>query len=117
MRAGAVGYVVKTPAHSGLLKAIQDVLDGEVHMSARLARRIFQTLSGPPEIISSEEPPLTKREREILEALGKGDSPRQVATALFVDYETIRSHLRHIYAKLEVHSRYEAVAVFRARTS
>lgn len=82
-------------------------------MSARLARRIFQTLNEPPEPISPEEQSLTQREREILEALGKGDSPKQVAAALFIDYETVRSHLRHIYAKLEVHSRYEALAVFR----
>jgi LuxR family maltose regulon positive regulatory protein len=64
---------------------------------------------GKSDHLAYEYSPLTKREREVLEYLATDLSTREIAEALFVTWSTIRTHFRSIYAKLDVHGRYEAV--------
>jgi DNA-binding CsgD family transcriptional regulator len=77
----------------------------------RVCRQEFRETPRPGR--RSEVQELTSREREILEYRMKGFITKKVAEALFISYETVRLHQKHIYAKLYVHSMGEAVAVWR----
>lgn len=115
LKAGAVGYVVKSEASLlGIIQTIQEVRNGGSPMSPGIARRILHEFRTTP--LQEKNPlleKLTKRELEILEYCAKGFSARQLARHLQVSYETIRCHQKTIYSKLQVHSAMEAVAVFR----
>ena len=77
-------------------------------MSTQIARRVVVSLhqKQPP----TKEVALTQRESEILERLAKGYSNKEIANLLNLSLDTVRTHLRHIYEKLHVHSRTEALA-------
>jgi len=109
--AGASGYLVKRTSPAELLKAIQEVHGGASPMSGKIARTVveyFQKLqSGSP-----QENYLSRREEEILNLLVKGYRYKEIADALSISFETVRSHLKNIYDKLHVHSRTEAVVKY-----
>jgi DNA-binding NarL/FixJ family response regulator len=117
LRAGAVGYLIKHDASlPELVRVIQDARDGGAPMSQGIARRILQELQEPVKLarnLQLEE--LSPRELEILEYQAKGFTARKVAQALYISYETVRSHQKAIYKKLHVHSLAEAVAVLRGK--
>jgi DNA-binding NarL/FixJ family response regulator len=108
LRAGASGYLLKKTPPAKLLEAILDLQNGGSPMSSSIARKVVQTLQamGPS---SKEAENLSKREHEILAYLAKGYRYREIADALFISIETVRTHLRNIYEKLHVRSRSEAV--------
>ena len=91
-----------------LLEAIQELHRGGSPMSTQIARRVVASLhqSKPP----AQEAALTERETEILAHLAKGYSNKEIANLLNLSLETVRTHLRHVYEKLHVHSRTEALA-------
>jgi DNA-binding NarL/FixJ family response regulator len=105
--AGANGYLLKKDIDQ-IVPAIKDVLDGGAPMTSSVARKVLQLFPGKP---SSNDTPesLTKRETEILNWLGKGYSYKMIAAELNVGVETIRSHIKKIYKKLQVNSATEAV--------
>jgi DNA-binding NarL/FixJ family response regulator len=109
--AGASGYLVKRTSPAELLKAIEEVHGGASPMSGKIARTVveyFQKLQhGSP-----REDYLSKREEEILDLLVKGYRYKEIADALTISFETVRSHLKNIYDKLHVHSRTEAVVKY-----
>ncbi|MEO0582215.1 MAG: response regulator transcription factor, partial [Bacteroidota bacterium] len=86
-----------------LLAAIEEVYKGGSPMSMDIARKVLSSFHQP---VTS---PLTARETEILRRLCDGENYKTIAEALFVSGHTIRTHIKHIYAKLHVHSRAEAV--------
>ena len=105
LKAGAYGYLTKNIFPSRLLSAIREVKKGGAPMSSQIARRVvasFNDFKNP----SSE---LTKREIEVLNLLCQGQSYKVIAEALFVSPNTVRFHLKNIYKKLQVNSKYEAV--------
>lgn len=107
--AGASGYLLKKTPPEEILKAIGEVKNGGAPISASIARRVldlFKTVAPP----SLPEVNLTPREREILEHLVRGSSYKKIAADLFVSIDTVASHIKHIYEKLHVHSKSEAVA-------
>lgn len=108
LKAGATGYLLKKTPPAKILEAIVELYDGGSPMSSRIARKVVQTFH---EIgTSSEETEnLSKREHEILIYLAKGYRYKEIAEALFISIETVRTHLRNIYEKLHVRSRSEAV--------
>lgn len=111
LMAGASGYLVKRTSPAELLKAIEEVHSGASPMSGKIARTVveyFRTLqsAGP------QQEYLSKREEEILGLLVKGYRYKEIADALSISYETVRSHLKNIYDKLHVHSRTEAVVKY-----
>jgi DNA-binding NarL/FixJ family response regulator len=111
LMAGASGYLVKRTSPAEILKAIEEVHSGASPMSGRIARTVveyFQKLQSA----APEQEHLSKREQEILELLVKGYRYKEIADSLSVSFETVRSHLKNIYAKLHVHSRTEAVVKF-----
>lgn len=109
--AGASGYLVKRTSPAELLKAIQEVYSGASPMTGKIARTVvehFQKLQKA----SPQEEYLSKREVEILNLLAKGYLYKEIADALSISFETVRSHLKSIYTKLQVHSRTEAVVKY-----
>jgi len=106
LAAGATGYIVKKTPPAELIAAIKLVYAGGSPMSGSVARRIvehFQQPKNDPQIES-----LSQREKEILDLLVAGLRFREIAERLFIGLETVRTHVRHIYEKLQVNSRAEA---------
>jgi DNA-binding NarL/FixJ family response regulator len=109
--AGASGYLVKRTSPAELLKAIDEVYSGASPMSGKIARTVveyFQTLR----TAEPQQEYLSPREEEILGLLVKGYRYKEIADALSIGFETVRSHLKNIYDKLHVHSRTEAVVKY-----
>jgi DNA-binding NarL/FixJ family response regulator len=111
LEAGADGYLLKRCSPEELQAAVLDVLKGGVPMTSEIARRVIASFRRQP-AKSDAATKLTPREEEILTLLSKGFVSKAIAAQLGVSYETVRDHLKHIYEKLHVHSRGEAVARF-----
>jgi DNA-binding NarL/FixJ family response regulator len=102
---GASGYLTKNVKSEKLIESIHEVLKGGAPMSSNIARLVVSSFHRN---INSN--PLTPREQEVLELLASGKSYTSIADKLFVDKETIRTHIKNIYVKLEVHSKADAIA-------
>jgi DNA-binding NarL/FixJ family response regulator len=114
IRAGASGYLLKGMGVRQIVDAILEVSKGGSVVQPQLARRLlrhFQRQFGQAELSDPSEgySALSPREQEILKLIAKGLSNSEVATAIGVSRATVRTHLEHIYAKLEVSNRTEAV--------
>jgi len=108
LKAGATGYLLKRSAPAKLLDAITELQKGGAPMTSEIARRVIESFCKPKPAAHPDDE-LTAKETEILELLAKGYVPKEVADKLAISYDTIRYHLKHIYDKLHVHSRTEAV--------
>lgn len=107
LKAGATGYLTKTTQPSKILDALIDVYKGGSPMSSHIARKIvnsFHTSDNNPELEK-----LSVREKEILDLLSKGYRYKEIADQLFLSTETVRTHIRNIYEKLQVNSKTEAI--------
>lgn len=109
--AGASGYLVKRTSPSELLNAIQEVHSGASPMSGKIARTVVEYFQKQRSAAAQQEP-LSRREEEILSLLAKGYRYKEIADALAISFETVRTHLKNIYDKLHVHSRTEAVVKY-----
>ena len=110
-QAGARGYLLKRTAMQKLLPAIEEVLGGGAAMTGEIARKVVEFFQQPaPEREAQVE--LTRREREVLEQLSQGYNDKEIATRLCVSFDTVRTHLAHIFDKLQVRSRTAAVAKY-----
>ncbi|HZT22049.1 MAG TPA: response regulator transcription factor [Verrucomicrobiae bacterium] len=107
LAAGATGYLLKQTPPEELLEAIRDVHQGGSPMSSHIARKIVQSFQQPA---PAEAQNLTPREAEILDLLAQGFLYKEIADKIQVSYATVHTHIRHIYEKLHVRSRTEAVA-------
>jgi DNA-binding NarL/FixJ family response regulator len=108
LSAGATGYLLKQTPPVKLLEAIQDVYRGGSPMSGEIARKVVQSFQHPlPNYATANS--LTKREDEILSYLVKGYFYKEIAGLLFISVETVRTHIRNIYEKLQVRTRSEAI--------
>jgi DNA-binding NarL/FixJ family response regulator len=102
LESGAKGYILKEAPHDTLLRAITKVAGGETYVDPALMPAFFS---------KDRDDMLTSREREILQLLADGMSNADVAAKLFISQETVKSHVRHILAKLEADTRTHAVAI------
>jgi DNA-binding NarL/FixJ family response regulator len=109
LTAGATGYLLKQTLPAELLDAIRDVNAGGSPMSSHIARKIVQSFQHPVPAARETET-LSQREAEVLELLAKGFLYKEIAEKMGVTYATVHTHIRHIYEKLHVRSRTEAVA-------
>ena len=108
LKMGATGYITKTTQPSKILDAIVEVYNGGSPMSSHIARKVVASFYD----ISKENKELQKlseREKEILNLLSKGLRYKEIADTLFLSTETVRTHIRNIYEKLQVNSRTEAL--------
>ncbi|HMR90976.1 MAG TPA: response regulator transcription factor [Chitinophagaceae bacterium] len=111
LSAGASGYILKKTAPARLLEAIRELYQGGAPMSSQIARKVvaaFQSKTGKAEQNSGLSE-LSNREKEILEQLSRGLMYKEIAAELFISAETVRKHVYHIYEKLHVTNRIEAV--------
>ncbi|MEI6467444.1 MAG: response regulator transcription factor [Verrucomicrobiota bacterium] len=111
LKSGATGYLVKRDASEKLLDALQEVQRGGAPMSAHIARQVVQYFHRSEMPAAEAERP-SPREREILDLLVKGLILKEVADQLGISLETVRTHVTHIYQKLHVRSRTEAVVKY-----
>ena len=109
LAAGATGYMLKQTPPAELLSAIRDVQGGGSPMSGHIARKIVQSFQQAGKD-SMEAQSLSPREAEVLALLAKGFLYKEIAEEMKVTYATVHTHIRHIYEKLHVRSRTEAVA-------
>lgn len=111
LTAGASGYILKKTAPPKMLEAIRELYLGGAPMSSQIARKVvaaFQTKAENPNE-TDDLNILSTREKEILEQLSKGLMYKEIAAELFISPETVRKHVYHIYEKLHVSNRIEAV--------
>ena len=109
LAAGATGYMLKQTPPAELLEAIKEVYAGGSPMSSHIARKIVQSFQQPV-AVSAEAQSLSPREAEVLDLLAKGYLYKEIADQMKVTYATVHTHIRHVYEKLHVRSRTEAVA-------
>jgi len=105
--AGANGYLLKKDMEQ-IMPAIKDVLNGGAPMTSSVARKVLQLFPGKQER-KVELEILTAKESEILSWLVKGYSYKMIADQMHIAVETVRSHIKKIYKKLQVSSATEAV--------
>jgi len=108
LEAGACGYLLKRSSPDELLKAINEVRSGGAPMTGEIARMLGEAFQKKPGSSASGDG-LTQREEEILVFLAEGLSNKEIADRVKISYDTVRAHLRHIYEKLHVRGRTEAV--------
>ncbi|MEP6700889.1 MAG: response regulator transcription factor [Bacteroidota bacterium] len=109
--AGASGYILKSTSPSGYLEAIANAKAGGSPMTPGIARRVFELFKTnlQPQI-TNDNYHLTSQEKKVLQQLVEGKSYKLIAAELFVAIDTVKTHVRNIYAKLHVHSGTEAVS-------
>ncbi len=122
LAAGATGYLLKQTPPTELLAAIRDVNAGGSPMSGHIARKIVQSFQDTSSAAArAESDSLSPREAEVLDLLAKGFLYKEIADQMKISYATVHTHIRHVYEKLHVRSRTEAVAKHlgqgRSRTS
>ena len=100
---GASGYLTKNTPAAKIIDSIREVREGGGPMSVNIARMVIKSFQ------RNQESPLSKRETQILENIADGKSRSQIARDLFIDLETVRSHIKNIYLKLDVNSRADAI--------
>ena len=115
LSAGAFGYLVKSSRPAKILEAIREVHAGGSPMSGNIARKVVQTLHDQAAAQAksrAETDTLSAREVEVLQALSKGHTYKQIASDLGISLGTVRTYIQRIYEKLHVHSHTEAVMKF-----
>jgi DNA-binding NarL/FixJ family response regulator len=111
LAAGATGYLLKRLEPGELLQSIRDVHTGGSPMSNSIARKVVASFQEANQA-GEKQNLLTPREQAVLDCLAQGLAYKQIADKLGISINTIRAHLRHIYEKLHVQSRTEAVAKY-----
>nr|WP_221243300.1 response regulator transcription factor [Conexibacter arvalis] len=104
IEAGATGYLLKDAPRDELLRAVLSAARGEAVLAPSVATRLLDRVRAPA------REPLSQRELEVLALVAQGASNREAARQLFISEATIKTHLLHVYAKLDVNDRAAAVA-------
>jgi len=110
LSAGASGYILKKTEPQKLLESIKELHEGGAPMSSQIARKVVVAFRQKP--VATHSPAidqLSHREKQILEELSRGLMYKEIANVLFISSETVRKHVYHIYEKLHVTNRVEAV--------
>jgi DNA-binding NarL/FixJ family response regulator len=108
LKAGATSYLLKSTPPEKVIEAIEEVYKGGSPISSQIARKVIEAFA-VKEKTNEYFQELSRREQEILEQLSKGFRYKEIAEKLFVSIETVRTHIRNIYEKLQVNSRAEAL--------
>ena len=110
LRAGARGYLLKDMEPDDVVEAIQRAARGELAIAPAMTLKLAHMLQTVQRSNTMEDPlaALTVREREILQHLSRGETNKAIARALNISHDTVKLHVRHILAKLNLTSRVEA---------
>jgi len=107
LEAGASGYVLKHSSPAFLVSSIMELYEGGAPMSAQIARKVVTSFNKPLKVPADYS--LSSREEEVLDLLSQGFRYQDIANKLFISIATVRSHIYHIYEKLHVKNRTEAL--------
>ncbi len=113
IKAGAIGYLLKTTDADELCEAIKAAAAGQVQLAPEAAARLMREVRAPEGSETLTEP-LTERETEVLKLIARGKANKQIARDLFVATSTVKTHVNNLYGKLGVSSRTQA-ALYAAR--
>ena len=114
LAAGASGYLLKPVRAAELIAAVKDVIGGGAPMTSNIARKVVRTFKKPlaPSVKSADD--LTPKETQVLEYLAQGYLYKEIGDVLNITYGTVRTHIEHIYEKLHVRSRSQAIIKYLA---
>jgi DNA-binding NarL/FixJ family response regulator len=110
LTAGASGYLLKRSSPAQIIEAIRDVHGGGAPMSSQIARKVVASFQKVTKSVQEYEK-LSAREKQVLGLLAKGLLYQEIAENLKITYATVHTHVRHVYEKLRVRSRTEAVTI------
>lgn len=110
LAAGASGYLLKRTTCAELISAVKAACAGESPMTGSIARKVVQYFHAPPQPATAAEGRLSAREQSVLDLLAQGFLYKEIADALGISVLTVNTHVRHIYEKMHVRSRAQAVA-------
>ena len=108
LKAGATSYLLKSTAPEKIIEAIYEVYSGGSPISSQIARKVIEAFA-VKEKTNAYFQVLSRREQEMLEQLSRGYRYKEIADKLFVSIETVRTHIRNVYEKLQVNNRIEAL--------
>jgi len=108
LKAGAISYLLKSTPAEKVIEAIAEVNNGGSPISSQIARKVIEAFT-VKEKANEYFQDLTRREQEMLEQLSKGYRYKEIADKLYISLDTVRTHIRNIYEKLQVNSRAEAL--------
>lgn len=114
MRSGASGFLLKNADPEELVRAVRVVANGEALLAPAITRRLLERFLQAPQVgtaVSERLGLLTEREVEVLTFVGRGLSNSEIAEALFLSQTTVKTHLAHIFAKLSLRDRVQAVVL------
>lgn len=103
--AGAGGYIVKNSDNDEIIRNIDEAFAGGAPMSLQIAKMVVKSFN------RSHDSPLSDRETSVLQGIAAGKTYSKIALDLFISKETVRTHIKNIYQKLEVNSKAEALRV------
>lgn len=108
LKAGAISYLLKSISADQLVAAIKDVQEGGSPISSQIARKVIEAFT-IKQAVNEYFQTLSRREQDILSALAKGYRYKEIADTFNLSVETVRTHVRNIYEKLQVNSRSDAL--------
>jgi DNA-binding NarL/FixJ family response regulator len=113
LRAGASGFLLKDVAPTDLIAAVKVVAAGESLLSPAVTRRLIEkfVIGTPAAEPAMSLPPLTDRERDVLNAVARGLSNVEIAAEMFVSYSTVKTHVSHLLTKLDARDRAQLVMI------
>ncbi|MES2478696.1 MAG: response regulator transcription factor [Bacteroidota bacterium] len=109
LKAGAKGYMLKRSKPHQIIEAIRDIFNGGAAISSEIAIKLLNLLPELKSLPTDASLGISKREKEILEYLAKGNTYDEIASKLFISINTLKSHVYRIYTKLNVDNRTEAI--------
>lgn len=111
LKNGALGYLLKDSSGDQILTALDEIKKGGSPMSPYIARRVIASLQKPQEkqVVGL----LSDREKEVLQQLAQGLIYKEIGEKLFISHETVKQHIKHIYQKLHVQNKVEALNMLR----
>ena len=111
LKNGALGYLLKDSLGDEILSALEELKNGGSPMSPYIARRVIASFQQQEKKVSEL---LTDREEEVLQNVAQGFIYKEIAERLYISHETVKQHIKHIYQKLHVQNKIEALNKFRS---
>ena len=112
LKAGANGYILKEASGAKIISSIEDLMEGGAPMSGSIARKVIEYFQKPVSL-NKDTDSLTEKELKILDMLSKGLLYREIADEIGIKEGTVKIHIHHIYQKLHVRNRTEAIDIYR----
>jgi DNA-binding NarL/FixJ family response regulator len=111
LKVGATGYLLKQTPRAGVIEAIRELYRGGSPMTPNIARKVVQSFQAKKPVIT--DPVLTGRELDVMNLLAQGYPYKEITSLLNISQGTLYTYIRRVYEKLQVHSRFEAMAKFK----